>query len=1002
MKKTQFKDAIRNIQKQFVSFLSIVVIAMMAVVAYLGIVYSAEATVRGAESYFNAHRMWDIQITSTLLMGQEDLDAVRALDYVELAEPVQVFPAYLMAEGQKENVSLMSLSKELAAYDLTAGRPPETTQECMLEKSIADAYGYEVGSRIHLENETLAGIDPILQKDYVVSGLFIHPDHISPQVPLTPYILVLDACFDQETLDGQFSQMLVQVRGAPAERYGEVYQKLIDDVEADLAPLAERRAAERTADVRGRYEQELQEARDKLSDAAQKLRDSRRMLDDGWAELEQGAEKLGIGKEQLDGASPLLQDAEARIREGEAMLKAGKAQLDQIAGYIQNGVDWIKEKVTRDIWPENEWVSYDEFMDAVNSGEAALLEFLYEESGYNDGVLKLKRALSELERARLDWYYMGEEYLDGVALYEKGRKQLEQSEATFAEGQAQYEDGKRQLTEAEEKLAQLGECRWVVLDNYDNAGFVFAETNSNNIQAMSLSFSLIFLAIAAIVIYATVGRIVGEQSKLVGATKAMGLYNREILAKYLIFGCGATILGLLLGILVSYFGMQLFILQAQTAFFTYGKPDPVFLPLPTVLVLVGGTALSVLSVWLACSGLLRTPPIQLMQGAAETSALKKARKSSRGRLYTRLIFLNMRADSKRVLVTIVSVAGCCLLLVVGFVLKYGISRVCDRQYGPKAVVRYEAQVFFDRDAGENVQEQFLHRLEELSLPSLGARQESLVIEPNGHFTSATLLCADPAGLSEFYGLYDAKTAQPLAVPGSGALVPKRFHEAYEIPVGDSFTLYDSAMNSSEVRVAGVFNNYFGHLLFFSPAAYRAAFGHKVETNCFLVKTGEMSLDELSGKLSDLPGFLSVKDAAAERTWFNDLSGLINYVVVLMIFIAGMMAYFILVNLSKTYILKKSRELTIMRINGFTVKECVRYAAWDLFLTTVAGILLGMAVGGPLGSWVIQRLEQPFLQYVRTPDVRSFIFGALITAAFSYLINASALRRVKHLKLSDLS
>ena len=293
---------------------------------------------------------------------------------------------------------------------------------------------------------------------------------------------------------------------------------------------------------------------------------------------------------------------------------------------------------------------------------------------------------------------------------------------------------------------------------------------------------------------------------------------------------------------------------------------------------------------------------------------------------------------------------------VGFVLKYGISRVCDRQYGPKAVVRYEAQVFFDRDAGENVQEQFLHRLEELALPSLGARQESLVIEPNRHFTSATLLCADPAGLSEFYGLYDAKTAQPLAVPGSGALVPKRFHEAYEIPVGDSFTLYDSAMNSSEVRVAGVFNNYFGHLLFFSPAAYRAAFGSEVETNCFLVKTGEMSLDELSGKLSDLPGFLSVKDAAAERTWFNDLSGLINYVVVLMIFIAGMMAYFILVNLSKTYILKKSRELTIMRINGFTVKECVRYAAWDLFLTTVAGILLGMAVGGPLGSWVIQRLE----------------------------------------------
>ncbi|MBO5496377.1 MAG: hypothetical protein J5967_03155 [Oscillospiraceae bacterium] len=1002
MKKTYFKDAIRNIRKQFVSFLSIVVIAAMAEVAYLGIVYSSEATLRSAENYYSEHRMWDLQITSTLLMDQEDLDAIRALDYVELAVPVQVFPVYLTSEGQKENATLMSLSGELATFDLVEGRLPETAQECILETRIAHTCGYKVGSRIRIENETLAGIDPILQKDYVVTGLFIHPDHISPQVPFTPYILVQDACFDREALDGQFAQVRIQVRGAPAERYGDAYQKLIDEVKADLAPFAERRAVGRTEDIRGRYEQELQEARDKLADAAQKLRDSRQKLDEGQAELEKGAEELGIGKEKLDAAPPLMHEAEAKIRDGEAQLKAGKAILDEIAGYIQNGAAWIHEKITPETWPENQWVSYEEFMDTVDHGETAILEFIYEKSGYNAGVAKLKRALSALERARLDWYYMGEEYLDGMTLYERGKKKLDEAEAAYAEGQAQYEDGMRQLKEAEEKLDQLDQCRWVVLDNYDNAGFIFAENNGKNIQALSLSFSLIFLAIAAIVIYATVGRIVGEQSKLVGATKAMGFYNREILAKYLIFGCGATIIGLLLGILVSYFGMQFFILQAQTAFFIFGKPDSVFLPLPTLIVLIGGMVLSVLSVWLACSGLLHTPPIQLMQGAAEASALKKARKSSKGSLYTRLIFLNMRADSKRVLVTIVSVAGCCLLLVVGFVLKFGISRVCDRQYGPKAVVRYEAQVFYDRAAGENVQEQFRRRLEELALPSLEARQESLVIEPNGHFTSATLLCADPAGLSEFYGLYDAKTKQPIAVPGSGVLVPKRFHEAYEINVGESFAVFDSALNSNDARVAGVFNNYFGHLLFFSPAAYQETFGHEMEANCFLVKTGKMRLDELSAKLSDLPGFLSVKSAAAERSQFNKLSGLINYVVVLMILIAGMMAYFILVNLSKTYILKKSRELTIMRINGFTVRECVRYAAWDLFLTTVVGILLGMAVGGPLGSWVIQRLEQPFIQFVRTPDLRSFVYGALITAGFSYLINAAALRHVKHLKLSDLS
>ena len=43
MKRTQRKDALRNIGRQKVSYLSIVVIALLGVTAYLGICYSAEA-----------------------------------------------------------------------------------------------------------------------------------------------------------------------------------------------------------------------------------------------------------------------------------------------------------------------------------------------------------------------------------------------------------------------------------------------------------------------------------------------------------------------------------------------------------------------------------------------------------------------------------------------------------------------------------------------------------------------------------------------------------------------------------------------------------------------------------------------------------------------------------------------------------------------------------------------------------------------------------------------
>jgi ABC-type antimicrobial peptide transport system permease subunit len=99
-------------------------------------------------------------------------------------------------------------------------------------------------------------------------------------------------------------------------------------------------------------------------------------------------------------------------------------------------------------------------------------------------------------------------------------------------------------------------------------------------------------------------------------------------------------------------------------------------------------------------------------------------------------------------------------------------------------------------------------------------------------------------------------------------------------------------------------------------------------------------------------------------------------------------------------LHKKKELTVMRVNGFTTKECVRYAASELIITTVLGILLGVPLGAQIGYRVIRLTEQSFLQMDRTLDIRSVIFSALITAVFALIINGRALSRIRDLKLSD--
>jgi hypothetical protein len=88
VKKTQIKDALRNIWKQKVSFLSIIVIALLGVTTFLGIGYSADALRKNASAAYNQQNFRDLEVISTRLLTPEDLDCMRAIEGVADIEPV--------------------------------------------------------------------------------------------------------------------------------------------------------------------------------------------------------------------------------------------------------------------------------------------------------------------------------------------------------------------------------------------------------------------------------------------------------------------------------------------------------------------------------------------------------------------------------------------------------------------------------------------------------------------------------------------------------------------------------------------------------------------------------------------------------------------------------------------------------------------------------------------------------------------------------------------------
>ena len=99
---SELLDARRNIRKELVAFISIVMIGLLAALAYLGIAYSAAALKQDALIFFNDRELWDVEVTSTMLMTDEDLEEIRALPGVR--EDVPSGPAGRAHAGEHKGM----------------------------------------------------------------------------------------------------------------------------------------------------------------------------------------------------------------------------------------------------------------------------------------------------------------------------------------------------------------------------------------------------------------------------------------------------------------------------------------------------------------------------------------------------------------------------------------------------------------------------------------------------------------------------------------------------------------------------------------------------------------------------------------------------------------------------------------------------------------------------------------------------------------------------------
>ncbi len=153
MKTTRLLYLFRSIRKNLVSFFNVALIAAVGMAVLLGILSASLAIQQQANRYFVSNKLQTAEIKSANGITQADLDALKALPQIDIAEGAYSTRATLQLQREVLILQVLSLGAELNTPVILEGRLPETTDEVAIEQKFADKRGVKVGDTLALSHD---------------------------------------------------------------------------------------------------------------------------------------------------------------------------------------------------------------------------------------------------------------------------------------------------------------------------------------------------------------------------------------------------------------------------------------------------------------------------------------------------------------------------------------------------------------------------------------------------------------------------------------------------------------------------------------------------------------------------------------------------------------------------------------------------------------------------------------------------------------------------------
>ncbi len=1032
MKNRLLKNSIKEIKDTLKRFISILLMAFLGVGFFSGLVATGPDMEKCLDNYYDKNNVYDISIISTMGLTEDDLVSIKKLDGIEDAYGINSKDKEISINKVDYVAKYIELNSDINNINIVSGRAPQNENECVLDNLFANSNKYEIGSKVHSKED---------DKDITVVGLAQSPLYMATSRgnsnigtgTLNCYIYVNE--INQE----YFTNIYVRIKGAKdLQTNTDNYNDLVENIKNEIEEIKDNRIKIRYEEIKNTAQNKITDAKEELEknkiEAQNKIKDAQDTLTENENKISNAKKEVELNKKELQNqknkASSGFENAEEEIRnqeenlnKAEENIKSAETGLETVKSNISQLQDTLRQLENQKqnlISLGQSTNQIDAQIGGINANVLQLQEKQKQlESEIATGKLKIEEGKNKLQEAKMELEESRKKannsFASAQAKISNAEKEISENEDKIADGKKELEkqrtetnqklaDAEEKITKSENEINDIKEPIWYIQTRSDNSGYsTFVDSVSSMVNVSKL-FPVVFYLIAILTSSTSMTRMVEEERMEIGTLKALGYTNLQILAKYVLYALSACLIGGILGMAIG------FKFLPSIIWFLYGMifNIPGFTAPFRMDIGVAGQGIAILCIIgatiLACKQELKNMPAILMR--------PKAPKSGKRILLEKIKFIwkklkfsqkvtarNLLRYKKRGIMTIIGIAGCTSLVLAGFGLKDSIIGIVPYQYGN--IFTYKEMITINDENNITAIENIINQDEsQEETPNIQTQnnnildnqkeeniQKNKIVQANMKTATADNyninIITPKDSLEDVINLYDKKTGKKVQLNDDGVIITEKLADLLKIKVGEAIKIQDGDGSEYTFNVSNIVKNYVYNYVYMTSNVFETNI-EKYKTNMILVKD-ELTQNQKKA-IIDSENVTSLMDVSSLIERVNQMLVSLNYVVVILIVSAALLAFVVLYNLANINIGERIREIATLKVLGFYNKEVDNYISKETNILTAIGILIGLFGGYILCNFLISTCEMDMVRFIRYINPISYIYAIAITILFTIVVN----------------